>query len=90
MAIEPGGHEARIRSIQTLGANIEGAGSSTITVQGTERLGGGSHSVLPDRIETGTYLVAAAVTGGQIRVTDTAPEALEAVLVHRPGVEIER
>jgi UDP-N-acetylglucosamine 1-carboxyvinyltransferase len=65
----------------TLGANIEGAGSSTITVQGVERLGGGSHSVLPDRIETGTYLVAAAVTGGRIRVTDTAPEVLEAVLI---------
>jgi UDP-N-acetylglucosamine 1-carboxyvinyltransferase len=65
----------------TLGANIEGAGSSTIAVQGVERLGGGSHSVLPDRIETGTYLVAAAVTGGRIRVTDTAPEVLEAVLI---------
>ena len=65
----------------TLGANIEGAGSSTITVQGVERLGGGSHSVLPDRIETGTYLVAAAVTGGRIRLIDTSPETLEAVLI---------
>jgi UDP-N-acetylglucosamine 1-carboxyvinyltransferase len=74
----------------TLGANIEGAGSSTITVQGVERLGGGSHSVLPDRIETGTYLVAAAVTGGRIRVVDTSPEVLEAVLIKlsEAGAEI--
>ena len=65
----------------TLGAQIEGAGSSTITVQGVESVGGGAYSVLPDRIETGTYLVAAAVTGGHIRVLDTAPETLEAVLI---------
>ena len=47
-----------------MGAKIEGAGTSTITVQGVEKLGGTTHSVLPDRIETGTYLVAAAMTGG--------------------------
>ncbi len=64
-----------------LGAKIEGAGSSTITVQGVAQLGGGSYSVLPDRIETGTYLVAAAVTGGRIKVLDTAPETVEAVLI---------
>ncbi len=64
-----------------LGANIEGAGSSTITVQGVERLGGGSHHVLPDRIETGTYLVGAAMTGGRIRTTGTRPDTLEAVLI---------
>ena len=67
--------------LTALGANIEGAGSSTITVEGVECLGGGSHSVLPDRIETGTYLVAAAVTGGRIRVVNTSPETLEAVLI---------
>jgi UDP-N-acetylglucosamine 1-carboxyvinyltransferase len=65
----------------TLGARIEGAGSSTITVQGVETLGGGTYSVLPDRIETGTYLVAAAVTGGHIKVLGTAPDTLEAVLI---------
>jgi len=65
----------------SLGAKIEGAGSSTIVIQGVERLGGAHHSVLPDRIETGTYLVAAAVTGGQIRVTGAAPDTLEAVLI---------
>jgi UDP-N-acetylglucosamine 1-carboxyvinyltransferase len=64
-----------------MGAKIEGAGSSTVVVQGVERLGGTQYSVLPDRIETGTYLVAAAMTGGRIRVTRTAPETLEAVLI---------
>jgi UDP-N-acetylglucosamine 1-carboxyvinyltransferase len=64
-----------------MGAKIEGAGSSTIVVEGVERLGGTSYSVLPDRIETGTYLVAAAMTGGHIRVLNTAPETLEAVLI---------
>ena len=65
----------------SLGAKIEGAGSGTIVIQGVERLGGAHHSVLPDRIETGTYLVAAAMTGGQIRVTGAAPDTLEAVLI---------
>jgi len=64
-----------------LGAKIQGAGSSKIRVQGVEQLGGGEHRVLPDRIETGTYLVAAAVTGGHVRVLDTDPDALEAVLI---------
>ncbi len=64
-----------------MGARIEGVGSSTIVVQGVERLGGTTHSVLPDRIETGTYLVAAAMTGGHIRALNTAPEILEAVLI---------
>ncbi|MEM9336158.1 MAG: UDP-N-acetylglucosamine 1-carboxyvinyltransferase [Pseudomonadota bacterium] len=65
----------------SMGAKIDGAGSSTITVEGVERLGGGSHRVLPDRIETGTYLVGAAMTGGRIRTTGTRPDTLEAVLI---------
>jgi UDP-N-acetylglucosamine 1-carboxyvinyltransferase len=64
-----------------MGANIEGAGTGTITVQGVEKLGGTDYSVLPDRIETGTYLVGAAMTGGHIKVTNTAPETLEGVLI---------
>jgi len=64
-----------------MGARIVGAGTGTITIQGVEKLGGTDYSVLPDRIETGTYLVAAAMTGGHIKVTDTAPETLEAVLI---------
>jgi UDP-N-acetylglucosamine 1-carboxyvinyltransferase len=64
-----------------LGARIEGIGSSTLVVQGVERLGGTQYSVLPDRIETGTYLVAAAMTGGRVKAVNTAPETLEAVLI---------
>ncbi len=64
-----------------LGASIDGVGSSTLTVHGVESLSGGSHDVLPDRIEAGTYLVGAAMTGGRVRVVDTAPETLEAVLI---------
>ena len=64
-----------------MGARIGGIGSSTLSIQGVDRLGGTDYSVLPDRIETGTYLVAAAVTGGRIRATNTAPETVEAVLI---------
>ncbi len=64
-----------------MGADIDGVGSSTLVVNGVERLGGTRYEVLPDRIETGTYLVAAAMTGGKIRTVNTAPETLEAVLI---------
>ena len=64
-----------------MGAEIGGVGSSTLVVNGVERLGGTRYEVLPDRIETGTYLVAAAMTGGKIRAVNTAPETLEAVLI---------
>ena len=64
-----------------MGADIRGVGSSTLVVQGVEQLGGTTYPVLPDRIETGTYLVAAAMTGGKIRAVNTAPETLEAVLI---------
>lgn len=63
-----------------LGAKIEGAGTPTITVHGVEKLHGAHYSVLPDRIETGTYLVAAAMTGGKVRCTHTRAPMLEAVL----------
>ena len=69
------------RFLMGMGARIDGAGTGTITVQGVEKLGGTDYSVLPDRIETGTYLVAAAMTGGHIKVVDTAPDTLEAVLI---------
>lgn len=65
----------------TMGAQISGHGTDTIVVQGVEKLHGGFYSVLPDRIETGTYLVAAAATGGRVLVKDTCPDVLEAVLV---------
>ena len=64
-----------------MGANIEGAGTGTITVQGVDSLGGTDYTVLPDRIETGTYLVAAAMTGGHIKLVNTSPDTIEAVLI---------
>ena len=64
-----------------MGAIINGIGSSTLQIEGVERLSGTRYRVLPDRIETGTYLVAAAMTGGRIRALNTAPETLEAVLI---------
>ena len=63
-----------------MGAKIEGAGTSTITIEGVENLYGCEYSVVPDRIETGTFLVGAAVTRGKIRVTKTVPSILTAVL----------
>ncbi|HCP55731.1 MAG TPA: UDP-N-acetylglucosamine 1-carboxyvinyltransferase, partial [Pseudomonas sp.] len=63
-----------------MGAKIEGAGTDTITIDGVKRLGGATFSVMPDRIETGTYLVAAAATGGRVKVKDTDPSTLGAVL----------
>ncbi|MCK5809724.1 MAG: UDP-N-acetylglucosamine 1-carboxyvinyltransferase [Cocleimonas sp.] len=63
-----------------MGAKITGAGTDTIIVEGVERLQGVEYSVLPDRIETGTYLAAAAITGGKIKCTQAAPETLDAVL----------
>jgi UDP-N-acetylglucosamine 1-carboxyvinyltransferase len=68
------------RCLVAMGAKIDGAGSPTITVQGVERLHAASHRVLPDRIETGTYLVAAAMTRGRIRIRDTDAHLLDAVL----------
>lgn len=74
-----------------MGARIEGVGSSTIIVQGVASLGGTHYTVMPDRIETGTYLVAAAMTGGHIKALCAAPETLEAVLIklREAGASIE-
>jgi len=74
-----------------MGARIAGAGSSTIRIQGVDQLGGTHYDVLPDRIESGTYLVAAAMTGGSIRLLNTTPGCLEAVLIKlaEAGAEIE-
>jgi UDP-N-acetylglucosamine 1-carboxyvinyltransferase len=66
--------------LQRMGAKIEGAGSDTIHIQGVARLTGASYDVMPDRIESGTYLVAAAITGGRVRLTQTDPKHFDAVL----------
>jgi UDP-N-acetylglucosamine 1-carboxyvinyltransferase len=63
-----------------MGATIQGAGTDKITVQGVERLRGTSYEVLPDRIESGTYLVAGAITRGNVRIKNTRPDHLDAVL----------
>lgn len=77
--------------LNSMGAKITGAGTDTITIEGVEKLSGTKHNVMPDRIETGTYLVAAAVTGGKIKLKDTCPEYLDAVLdkLTEAGAEIE-
>jgi UDP-N-acetylglucosamine 1-carboxyvinyltransferase len=77
--------------LTAMGAKISGAGTDVITVEGVERLHGARHSVMPDRIETGTFLVAAAVTGGDVRLTGARPKTLDAVLdkLREAGVKIE-
>ena len=66
--------------INAMGGNVENAGTDTITIHGVETLQGCDYTVLPDRIETGTYLVAAAITGGKVLVKHTDPRLLDAVL----------
>ena len=66
--------------INTMGGKISGAGSSEIKIEGVKKLGGGTHEIIPDRIETGTYLIAAAVTGGNVCARKTCPGMLDAVL----------
>jgi UDP-N-acetylglucosamine 1-carboxyvinyltransferase len=67
--------------LNALGAKITGAGTSTIVIDGIDELGGGRYHVLPDRIETGTYLAAACITQGKIKVKNTRPDLLDAVLL---------
>ncbi|WP_430456984.1 UDP-N-acetylglucosamine 1-carboxyvinyltransferase [Rheinheimera sp.] len=73
-----------------LGAKISGAGSATIRIEGVPSLVGANHKVLPDRIETGTFLVAAAVTGGDVTCTNTDPAELEVVMekLREAGAEV--
>ncbi|MFQ3309492.1 MAG: UDP-N-acetylglucosamine 1-carboxyvinyltransferase [Porticoccaceae bacterium] len=67
--------------LNTWGAKILGAGTSTVVIEGVDKLSGGTFRVMPDRIETGTYLAAAAATGGKVKVKQTDPSTLEAVLL---------
>ncbi|MDI9220642.1 UDP-N-acetylglucosamine 1-carboxyvinyltransferase [Pantoea sp. EA-12] len=77
--------------LNTLGAKISGAGTDKITIEGVERLGGGVYRVLPDRIETGTFLVAAAISRGKVICHKAQPDTLDAVLakLRDAGAEIE-
>jgi len=73
-----------------MGAKISGAGTSTITIQGVSRLHGATHAVMPDRIETGTYALAAAMAGGEVRLTRTRSDFIQAMIdkMVEAGVEV--
>ncbi|MBL1456762.1 MULTISPECIES: UDP-N-acetylglucosamine 1-carboxyvinyltransferase [unclassified Methylophaga] len=77
--------------LNQMGAKITGAGSTTIQIEGVEKLNGTHYAILPDRIETGTYLVAAAITRGRVKLKDTDANQLEAVLLklEEAGAKIE-
>jgi len=66
--------------LNAMGARVRGAGSDVITIEGVDRLHGARYRVMPDRIESGTYLAAAAATGGSIRLTGARPDILDAVV----------
>jgi UDP-N-acetylglucosamine 1-carboxyvinyltransferase len=68
------------KCLSAMGARIEGAGTPVIRIEGVGTLGGTAHAVMPDRIETGTYLAAAAAAGGRVRLSKVAPETLDATL----------
>ena len=77
--------------LEAMGAKIQGAGGHVITIEGVERLHGARHRVMPDRIETGTFLVAAAATGGEVRLTGARAKSLDVVLdkLRECGAQIE-
>jgi UDP-N-acetylglucosamine 1-carboxyvinyltransferase len=79
------------RCLNAMGARIAGAGSDVIAIEGVDKLHGTTHDIIPDRIETGTFLVAAAMTGGEVRLRHTRPDILAAVLekLAEAGAEIE-
>ena len=76
--------------LNKMGARISGAGTSRIVIDGVSRLGGATHSVMPDRIETGTYAMAVAMTGGDLTLENTRPELLTSALdvLRQVGVEV--
>jgi len=80
-----------IEMLRKMGAQIDGDGTSTLRIRGVEQLHGTEHTVIPDRIETGTFLVAGAITGGNLTITHCAPEHLGAVIakLEQIGVPIE-
>ena len=77
--------------LNAMGAKIEGAGTARITIEGVQKLSGCEHAVVADRIETGTFLVAAAMTGGRVTATHARPDTLDAVLdkLREAGADIE-
>ncbi|MGI8786721.1 MAG: UDP-N-acetylglucosamine 1-carboxyvinyltransferase [Pyrinomonadaceae bacterium] len=77
--------------LNKMGAKISGAGTDTIRIEGVEDLGAAEHTIIPDRIETGTFIVAAAITNGELEIENCQPKHLEAVIqkLKEVGVEIE-
>src|SRR5712671_7484743 len=77
--------------LNKMGARVRGAGTSTIQIDGVEALGGAEHTIIPDRIETGTFIVAAAITRGELEIRDCRPEHCVHVIakLREVGVEIE-
>lgn len=75
-----------------MGAKIEGAGTSVLTITGVDSLGGADHTIIPDRIETGTFIIAAGITRGEMEITNCNPAHLMAVIdkLRAVGVEIEQ
>ena len=76
--------------LNAMGAKVEGAGTSIITITGVSQLHGATHSVIPDRIETGTYAVAAAMAGGEVRLTNTRADFIRSLLdkIEEAGAEV--
>ena len=78
-------------TLNSMGASIKGAGTDIIEINGVSRLNGGEHTVIPDRIETGTFMIAAAITGGDVEIVNCIPEYIEPVIVKltEAGVKID-
>ena len=77
--------------LNKMGARVNGAGTDTIQIEGVETLGGAEHTIIPDRIETGTFIVAAAITCGELEIKDCRPDHLESVItkLREAGVSIQ-
>src|SRR4030095_15561466 len=76
--------------LNKMGARVNGAGTETMQIEGVESLGGAEHTIIPDRIETGQFIVAAALTKGRLEIKDCRPDHLESVItqLRRVGVVI--
>ena len=81
-----------VELLRKMGAKISGDGTSELRVQGVKELHGAEHSIIPDRIEAGTFIIAGAITGGEVELTNCCPEHLESINAHLAdaGVQVER
>ena len=79
-----------VRCLNAMGAEIEGEGTATLTIKGKKKLHGTEHRVIPDRIEAGTYMIAAAITGGEIELHDVRPQDMETTItkLQETGTEV--